>query len=585
MKCEVISTEKLNMIKKELYIKKRNTLSFKSEASSLSIFLLVIIYCLSFTNSFSQVSTEVDTTKIRIGEQISFKIKVETDSTKLVVFPEGQTFAPLEMVEALKIDTTKKTSKLELLREYKITQFDSGSYYIPRQKIIIDDKPFFTDSLKVEVNTIEVDTTKQGLYDIKPIIKVEKSGNNWWWLYALLILVILALIGFLLYWFIWRKKPLTEEEQIALLPPYDRAKLALSKLDDKKYLEREEIKEYYSDLTFIIRKFLDEKVYDRSLESTTDQLIDRLELLKKGNQFNLSKETINNIATILKRADLVKFAKSKPDIALAEIDKQTITKEVDAVKEILPEPTEEELLLDEQYKKEQERKAKHKKILITSLIVVVLLALTYTGFGLKYGFGYVKDKLLSNDSLELLEGNWVKSAYGYPPIYIETPKVLKRQDVEIPKEAEGKIVTVIFNNNYTEDKIKIATQTTNTNARQEQDADKQKALNITGIIEANLKKWEDLGVKDIITQNEEFKTPNEAEGIKTFGTAKFPIDNSDEFYYGEYVLLSFTTEQVIQQISIVWFTDDDYAKTISERVINSIELVPDEAKQDTEKEK
>ena len=51
---------------------------------------------------------EIDTTKIRIGEQINYKINVETDSTSLVVFPEGQTFLPLESVEALKIDTTKK---------------------------------------------------------------------------------------------------------------------------------------------------------------------------------------------------------------------------------------------------------------------------------------------------------------------------------------------------------------------------------------------------------------------------------------------------------------------------------------------
>ena len=152
------------------------TTSLRFRASG---FLSIIFLLFSFS-AFSQVTTEIDTTNIRIGEQISYKIKVEADSTMLVVFPEGQTFLPLEVVEALKIDTTKKASKFQLLRQYKITQFDSGSYVIPRQKVIIGDSPFFTDSLRVEVNTIETDTTNQGLYDIKPIIEVEKSISNWW---------------------------------------------------------------------------------------------------------------------------------------------------------------------------------------------------------------------------------------------------------------------------------------------------------------------------------------------------------------------------------------------------------------------
>ena len=121
------------------------------------------------------------------------------------------------------------------------------------------------------------------------------------------------------------------------------------------------MKEYYSELTFIIRKYFDEKVYDRALESTTDELISRLNLLKDGNQIKLSKDDIKNIETIFKRADLVKFAKSAPDSALAEMDRNTIDVEIDQVKEALPEPTEEEKLLDQKYKEEQERKKKRKK--------------------------------------------------------------------------------------------------------------------------------------------------------------------------------------------------------------------------------
>ena len=551
----------------ELRITSRQNFSFRLLASS----TLSIVFFLISNLSFSQVTTEIDTTNIRIGEQISYKIKVEADSTKIVVFPEGQTFLPLEVVEASKVDTTKKASKFELLREYILTKFDSGAYFIPRQKVIIGDNPFFTDSLKVEVNTIEVDTTKQGLYDIKPIIEVEKSVSKWW-LYLLIALVAIALVAFLLYWFIWRKKPLTEEEEIALLPPYERAKLGITKIEEQRFLERQDLKGFYSELTFVIRKFLDEKVYDRSLESTTDQLIERLQLLKDGNQFAFSKETISNIETIFKRADLVKFAKSQPDIVLAQLDKQTIDKEIDAVKATLPEPSEEEKLLDQQYKENQERKAKRKKIVLTTAISLAVIILTFVGFGAVYGFGYVKDKVTGNDNLELLEGEWVKSAYGFPPIYIETPEVLERQNIEAPEGVNQKIAAFSFGDLSSD--IYIRTTTTITGDRQEQDADKQKVVNITSIIEKNLKLWEEQGIRNIITQNEEFITPNEAQGLKTFGTAEFPEDNEGDYHEGEYMLLSFTTESIIQQIVLVWKANNAYAKDIVSRIVESVELKP-----------
>ena len=105
------------------------------------------------------------------------------------------------------------------------------------------------------------------------------------------------------------------------MPPYKQAKLALSKLDEQLYFENQKIKEYYSDLTFILRKYLNEKVYDQSLESTTEELVTRLNLLKDSKDVLIKKITIKNIQQILKRADLVKFAKSKPDFEIARMDK------------------------------------------------------------------------------------------------------------------------------------------------------------------------------------------------------------------------------------------------------------------------
>jgi flagellar basal body-associated protein FliL len=531
----------------------------------------VFCFLFSFTSFSQDLTSSIDSTSIKIGEQITYKIQVETDSTDLVVFPEGQTFSPLEMIESYKVDTTKKDARFLLVKKYGLTQFDSGKYTIPRQKILIGDKTFFTDSLKVIVNTIMVDSTKQGLYDIKPIIEVEKSASDWW-ITLFIITVFIALAGVLLYWFLWRKKPLTEAEEIALLPPYERAKLALRKLDESHYLENSEIKEYYSELTLAIRRYIDEKVYDRALESTTDELISRLNLLKEGNQIDLSKDTLKNLESIFKRADLVKFAKSAPDIELAKLDRNTIDLEIDHVKEVLPEPTEEEKLLNQQYKDAQERKKKRRKIILTSIVAVFIIIAVFVGFGVKYGFGYVTDTLLGNDSKELLEGHWVRSEYGVPPIDISTPNVLKRENPPAPEDIKAKLQKLSFFFGTIESDTYINVSTT-TFQNQGQEVEK-KEVDLAKVAAETINDLEKKGVTDIFVKQEKYTTPNGAEGLKTFGTLKIPMSNSGDFKEANYVLLQFVsdTKDVLQQILLTWTIDDVYAEQISERIINSIEL-------------
>ena len=534
-----------------------------------SVFFSMLFFLCSLF-SFSQVTASIDSTSIKIGEQITYHIQVETDTTSLVVFPEGQTFTPLEVIESYKIDTLKNNDKYNLIKKYGLTQFDSGAYTIPRQKIIIGTKSFFTDSLKVEVNNVLVDTTKQGLYDIKPIIEVKKSTGNFW-KYLLITLLMIGAVACLMYWFIWRKKALTEAEQIALLPPYDRAKLALKKLDETHYLEHSELKAYYSELTGIVRKYLDEKVYDHSLESTTDELISRLRLLKDGNQIDLSRETIKNIESILKRADLVKFAKSAPDTALAELDRNTIDAEIDHVKEVLPEASEEEKLLDEKYREELERKKKRKKIIITIILSLFLLIATFVGFSIKYGFNYVKDTLIGHESIELLKGDWVTSEYGFPPVTMSTPKVLRRLNPQLPEELLQQVDITMFGYGSLIDKFNIVVSTAKI-----KNSGEESKIDIKQAIDGSLKTFETAGAQNIITLNEKFVTPNGAEGLKVYGTLDIPVSNSDKFEKGSYVILGFTAENVIQQIALTWRESDVYADDIVERILNSVELKKEE---------
>ena len=539
--------------------------------STKNLILSLCCILISFVG-YGQVSSSIDSTAIKIGAELFYKIHVKTDSTSLVVFSEEQTFQPLEMINSYAIDTTKKEGYYQLTKTYGLTQFDSGVYTIPKQKITIGNNIFFTDSIQVQVNTVVVDTTKQKLFDIKPLIEVDKKRSDIWGTLGI-VLLFLLLIGGALYWLIWRKKPLTEAEKIAALPPYERAKLALEKLDEDQYFENEEIKTYYSDLTLILRQYLDEKVYEQSLESTTDELMSRLKTLKAANQIKLSKETIQNIETILKRADLVKFAKSKPDYQLAKLDKNTIELEIDHVKEGLPEPTEEELLKDLAYREALAKQQKRKRIKQIVAIVVGVFLISLIGLVIRSGFTEVKDTVLRNPSKLLLEKTpWVTSEYGAPGITISTPEVLERQMVELPEEMKGKVQTINFAYAGVDTPIDVVVNSSKY-AAQADETGKQKevAIDLLKVAEGVLDTFEKNGTKNITTRNEQFITPNGQKGIKTFGTAEFLVE--DRLVKGQYIILGFSTPNLLQQVLLTWKEEDVYADQMVERILNSIELI------------
>ena len=543
-------------------VKMKNQLSFFGRWFLLSLLLGYTFHGVAQNNPV--VTSEVDTTFIKIGDQLKFKVIVEVDSTDMVIFPEGQTFSPLETVEAFATDTTRKKDKITLQKTYALTQFDSGSYKLPSQRIEINGKAYFTDSLRVDVATVAVDTMAQKMYDIKPLIQVEKSNSGWWKI-LLGILGLLAIGAGLLYWFVFREKPLTEAEKEALLPPYDRALLELKKLDNSKYLIQDEYKQYYSELTEIVRSYLEEDINVSAMESTTDELIDKLEMMKDAGELDLDKDTIKQFKNILQTADLVKFAKSKPPTNVALQDRKAVEQIVVKTHEAIPEPTLEELMAQEEYQEELAQKRQRKKWAIAgtaAMAVILIAAISLVSY---YGANQVWDTVTGHPSKSLLDSDWVASSYGYPPISLETPEVLVRQEVEIPAEAKANIKE-LQSFMFRDDKALLTLATTSTTFTQPAEPEFEKT------IDQLLKNFESKGAKNIVTKQEEFVTVTGVKGIKTYGSGKFKVPESDELVKGKYVILSFGGKGFQQQVLLTWEDGDAYAEEIINRVLNTIEV-------------
>lgn len=96
------------------------------------------------------------------------------------------------------------------------------------------------------------------------------------------------------------------------MPPFEEAIERLQKLDEKLLWQNNEVKKYYSELTEIIRSYIEKELKIPALESTTDELIDTLADFNDAKTIETSKDVIKKLKELLQEADLVKFAKSKP---------------------------------------------------------------------------------------------------------------------------------------------------------------------------------------------------------------------------------------------------------------------------------
>ncbi|MCB0374822.1 MAG: hypothetical protein KDD04_02790, partial [Sinomicrobium sp.] len=352
----------------------------------------------------------------------------------------------------------------------------------------------------------------------------------------------------------------------ALLPPYDRAILALKKLDESRYLIQSEYKAYYSRLTDIVRAYLEEEVNVAALESTTNELIAKLEMLKDSETLKINNDTIKQFHNILQTADLVKFARSRPETRLAEQHRTLMEQIVGDIKQALPEPTEEALLKNEAYLTglaQKKRRKRTLRIAIAGAAVVVLIA---AGAVWYYGVDTVKDTLIGHPTKTLLEGEWVASEYGYPPVYIETPEVLKRAPSPDVPEALKTAITNRQTFSYGELTANFYIFLSAATYQKKAETDMQQA------IDAAIAAMEAQGAKNIIVKQDDLATQTGKEGVKVYGSMEVPEPGSGKLVSDEYVLLNFAQNGGFQQIMIIHRSNDRYAGKIVDRIINAIDF-------------
>ena len=301
---------------------------------------------------------------------------------------------------------------------------------------------------------------------------------------------------------------------------------------------------------YALESYFEEEVKVDALESTTNELIVKLELLKDTGQLNISKETLKNFKSVLSTADLVKFAKSAPGSKTAILDKQLLETVLVDTKEAMPKPTEEELLKNEEYRKKTEKEKKRKLLFKIAKILSLMTFVSLLASISVFGWQEVKDNLLGNSTKEFLQKeDWVESSYGAFPIKISSPDVLKRSDSKIGQ---------LFSFQSLEDPFSLSISTRPIN----KDDDIQSIL---------MEKIKSNGALNILTQQEEFTLNNGTSTTRYYGS--FDYLNMEEISVKkEYSSLSFFENGGTQTLNIIVDRDNKYAKQIRTRIENSIDF-------------
>ena len=536
-----------------------------------NIFIFCFVFLQSNTINSQSVNATIESDSILIGKELSYIIDINSEKAENIIFPDSTSFVPFELISETKVDTIKKESGFLFSKKYGITSFDEGDFIIPKIKIQIGDKLFSTESKKITVNLVEVDTTKQGLYDIKPsfdkfssfeILKLSIENN--YPVILFVVFLILTSLYFRLQIFRFFNPLLNIKPSLRPIELLRKRLVDLEKIDIDS-----DIKLFYSELTFSLRSFFEKEVYDRALESTTSELILKLNNLSEINFFSITKDSIKRIEDIFKRADLVKFAKFLPEKNVIQNDLKIINEEVIILSDLLPDPTEEEKLKNLNYQKQAEKKLKNQRLKIISISTASLLFILFIFSGLLYGFQYSFDKIVFNENLRLLDKTWINSEYGSPGIFVETPEALVRilEENEFLYDEFSLDSQFYFSNSNSSIEFFISNYSSNS---------KIEPQNFQTILESNLDYLETRGLQNMLLKYGEFETQNKAKGLLISGTTDFKISDK-KFKPGNYNIIGFLTETGFKTI-IVLTHETRYIDNMKDRIINSIEVLKEDKK-------
>ncbi len=273
---------------------------------NLSMLVKISLLCVA-THWGMTVESSVSPSEVHIASPTTYEVKVTTPDSGIVELPgvmgnfgafEAKSFEvlPEEIVDGKKV----------LVWKFKLSNFISGDFVIPPQLVVYRplgsaDSTGVIRTLTEPISIKVLSTLDQDMEDILDVEPVLEPVSEWLWLW----LILGGLSGVVLLYFIFKKMNFAKKK--VEVSPTEEALGRLKKLrkiSNPESLEVDEQKKYFSELSLIVRTYLERELGVEALESTTKELLKRASLNSDFPEFLLKP-----LKQFQNKTDGVKFAK------------------------------------------------------------------------------------------------------------------------------------------------------------------------------------------------------------------------------------------------------------------------------------
>jgi hypothetical protein len=281
-----------------------------------------------------EITTSVDKAEMYIGDLITYTVKITHDtSLTLLPFSIGANLGMFDVKDyQTDIESALPDGRQVNEAHFQLSTFTTGDYVIPPLPVVFDmpdgsRKLLMSESVPIRVLSL-LDNAGDSL-DIRDLKQQFAFERDYTWYYigggALLLLLIAAA---LLLWYL-RKRGKPDAGLVDPREPWEIAFERLAMLKEQKYLEQDRYKEYYIELTELCREYLGRVYAINVLDMTTEEF--GLAVLDKG----LPDDLHTRLMSFFNHADLVKFAKLRPETERAEDDYIFVHETIESLRRVV----------------------------------------------------------------------------------------------------------------------------------------------------------------------------------------------------------------------------------------------------------
>ena len=285
----------------------------KLKVISVRMLLLVVCLLAGVTAGAQQtlIDVKVDTADILVGEQTTLHVTVTTDPNRRIVIPlpSDTLMTGVEVISVSDADSTVADGRLVIRRDILVTSFDSSLYLLPPFIAIDGADTIASNQVALKVSTVPVDVDNpEQFYDIKDVWKPPFVLADYYpWIFGVLTaLFLICVIGYLVQRYRRRPSKAPVKSAEPELPPYETAIRELDSIKDQKLWQQGLNKEYYTQVTDTLRRYISRRYGVNAMEKTSEEILAIIE--RESDE----RSVYDTLRQVLRLSDYVKFAKLHP---------------------------------------------------------------------------------------------------------------------------------------------------------------------------------------------------------------------------------------------------------------------------------